>query len=420
MSILIKSATLVDSKSNLNFKKKDILIKDGVIIDIADTIDTNASQIFDFENLHVSKGWMDTSVSFGEPGYEERENISNGLLTAASSGFTSILLNPDCYPLVDTHSSVEFLKKKSLNSTTRIYPIANLTSDSNGKDLASLYDMKLAGAVAYGDYKKSIIDSSILKIALEYTKTFGGRVVSFCQDEFLSQNGVINESIVSTEKGLKGIPHISESINIYRDIEILSYTGGSIHIPYVNTKKGVDLIREAKKRNLDITASVSLAHIVFSDKDIDDYNTNLKILPPLRSEIDSNSLKEGLIDGTIDYLTSMHEPLNIDTKKVVFDHATPGSIGLESVFGLMCNNFTLEKTIDILTRNKSIFEVKEQEIKVGSHADLTLFNPDKSYEFSIDHILSTSKNCAFIGSKLKGIVYGSVSNGNFTLNKLWT
>ena len=420
MSILIKSATIVDSKSNLNFKKKDILIREGIIVDIADTIDTNASQIFDFENLHVSKGWMDTSVSFGEPGYEERENIDNGLLTAASSGFTSILLNPDCYPLVDNHSAVEFLKKKSLKSTTKIYPIANLTSNSDGKNLASLYDMKLAGAVAYGDYKKSITDSSILKISLEYTKTFGGRVISFCQDNFLSQNGVINESIVSTEKGLRGIPDISESINIYRDIEILNYTGGKIHIPYVNTKKGVELIREAKKKKLDITASASLAHIFLSDKDIDDYNTNLKIIPPLRSEMDSNSLKEGLIDGTIDYLTSMHEPLNIDAKKVVFDHAEPGSIGLESVFGLMCNNFTLEKTIDILTRNKSIFEIKNYEIKIGSHADLTLFNPDKTYEFAEDHILSTSKNCAFIGSKLKGIVYGSINNNNFTLNKLWT
>ena len=420
MSILIKSATIVDSKSNLNFKKKDILIREGIIVDIADTIDTKTDQIFDFKDLHVSRGWMDTSVSFGEPGYEERENIDNGLLTAASSGFTSILLNPDCYPLVDNHSAVEYLKKKSLKSTTKIYPIANLTSNSDGKNLASLYDMKLAGAVAYGDYKKSITDSSILKISLEYTKTFGGRVISFCQDNFLSQNGVINESIVSTEKGLRGIPDISESINIYRDIEILNYTGGKIHIPYVNTKKGVELIREAKKKKLDITASASLAHIFLSDKDIDDYNTNLKIIPPLRSEMDSNSLKEGLIDGTIDYLTSMHEPLNIDVKKVVFDHAEPGSIGLESVFGLMSNNFTLEKTIDILTRNKSIFEIKNYEIKIGSHADLTLFNPDKTYEFAEDHILSTSKNCAFIGSKLKGIVYGSINNNNSTLNKLWT
>ena len=420
MSILIKSATLVDSKSNLNFKQKDILVKDGVIVDIADSIDSKSKLILDFKNLHVSRGWMDTSVSFGEPGYEERESISNGLNTAASSGFTSILLNPDCNPLVDSHSAVEFLKKKSTNTTTKVYPVANLTSNSNGKDLASLYDMKLAGAVAYGDYKKPINDSSILKIALEYTKTFGGRVISFCQDEFLSQNGVINESIVSTELGLKGIPDISESINIYRDIQILNYTNGKLHIPYVNTKMGVELIRDAKKRNLDITASTSLAHLIFSDKDIKEFNTNLKINPPLRSEIDCKAVKEGLIDGTIDYLTSMHEPLDIDNKKVVFDIASPGSIGLESVFGNMCNNFTLEKTIDILTRHKSIFEIEDHPIEKGSPADLTLFNPDKSYEFSNKHILSTSKNCAYLGSKLKGIVYGSINNNNSTLNSLWT
>ena len=420
MSILIKSATLVDSKSNLNFKQKDILVKDGVIVDIADSIDSKSKLILDFKNLHVSRGWMDTSVSFGEPGYEERESISNGLNTAASSGFTSILLNPDCNPLVDSHSAVEFLKKKSTNTTTKVYPVANLTSNSNGKDLASLYDMKLAGAVAYGDYKKPINDSSILKIALEYTKTFGGRVISFCQDEFLSENGVINEGIVSTELGLKGIPDISESINIYRDIQILNYTNGKLHIPYVNTKMGVELIRDAKKRNLNITASTSLAHLIFSDKDIKEFNTNFKINPPLRSEIDCKAVKEGLIDGTIDYLTSMHEPLDIDNKKVVFDIASPGSIGLESVFGNMCNNFTLEKTIDILTRHKSIFEIEDHPIEKGCHADLTLFNPDKSYEFSNKHILSTSKNCAYLGSKLKGIVYGSINNNNSTLNSLWT
>ena len=420
MSILIKSAIIVDSKSNFNFKKKDILIKNGFIVDIADIIDAKSENKIILDNIHLSRGWMDTSVSFGEPGFEERETLSNGLLTAASSGFTSIILNPDCNPPLDNHSSVEFLKRKSLNTTTDIHPVANLTNNSNSSDLASLYDMKLAGAVGFGDYKRSITDSSILKIALEYTKSFGGRVITFCQDEFLSKKGVLNESIVSTELGLKGIPDISESINIYRDIEILSYTGGKIHIPYISTSKGVDLVREAKKKNLDITASVSLAHITFSEKDIPDFNTNFKIIPPIRTESDCNSLKEGLIDGTIDYLTSMHEPFDIDHKKVVFDDASPGSIGLESMFGLMCNQFTLEKTIDILTRNKMIFEIDDHPIEVGSKANLTLFNPDKNYQFSDKHILSSSKNCAFLGSKLKGVVYGSINGDKFTLNKLWT
>ena len=187
MSILLKGATIVDNKSNLNFKIKDILIKDGVIVDIADNIKTKSKNIIDLKNLHVSRGWMDTSVCFGEPGYEERETISNGLETAASSGFTSILLNPNCDPIIDNHSSIEFLKRKSIDTTTQIYPIGSLTNNSNGKDLAPLYDMKIAGAVAYGDYKQSINDSSLLKISLEYTKTIGGRIISFSQDEFLSE-----------------------------------------------------------------------------------------------------------------------------------------------------------------------------------------------------------------------------------------
>ncbi len=304
MSILLKGTTIVDNKSNLNFKIKDILIEDGVIVDIADNIKTKSNNIIDLKNLHVSRGWMDTSVSFGEPGYEERETISNGLETAASSGFTSIFLNPNCDPIIDNHSSIEFLKRKSIDTTTQIYPIGSLTNNSNGKDLAPLYDMKIAGAVAYGDYKQSINDSSLLKISLEYTKTFGGRIISFSQDKFLSENGVINEGIVSTQLGLKGVPPISESISIFRDIEILEYSNGKLHIPYVNTKKGVDLIRDAKKRNLDITSSVSLTHITLCDKDIIDFNTNLKLNPPLRDNSDIQALKEGIIDGTIDFVTS--------------------------------------------------------------------------------------------------------------------
>ena len=420
MSILLKNATIVDYKSNLDFKSKDILIDDGVIVDIADNIKTKASNSISLENLHVSRGWMDTSVCFGEPGFEERETILNGLETAASSGFTSILLNPNCDPPIDNHSSVEFLKRKSVSTTTQIYPIGSLTNNSSGNNIAPLYDMKLAGAVAFGDYKQSVNDSSLLKISLEYSKTFGGRIISFSQDDFLSENGVINEGIVSTQLGLKGVPSISESISIFRDIEILEYSNGKIHFPYVNTKKGVDLIRNAKKRELDITCSTSLAHLTLSDKDIIDFNTDLKLNPPLRRGSDIQALKEGLIDGTIDYVTSMHEPINDDYKKVVFDKALPGTIGLECVFGVLCNNFTLEKTIDILTRRKDVFNIENYPIKVGTQADLTLFNPEKNYVFSKDHILSSSKNCAFIDKDLKGIVYGSISNNKVTLNKLWT
>ena len=420
MSILLKNATIVDGKSNLNFKTKDILINEGDIVDIADTINTKASQTIKLKNLHVSRGWMDTSVCFGEPGFEERETILNGLETAASSGFTSILLNPNCDPVIDNRSSIEFLKRRSAETTTEIYPIGSLTNNSKGEDLASLYDMKLAGAVAFGDYKQTVKDTSLLKISLEYSKTFGARIISFSQDDFLSENGVINEGIISTQLGLKGIPSISESISIYRDLEILEYSNGKIHFPFVNTKRGVELIRNAKKRNLDITCSTSLAHITLSDEDIIDFNTDFKLIPPLRSSSDIQALKQGIIDGTIDYVTSMHEPINDDFKKVVFDHALSGSISLECVFGILCNNFTLEKSIDILTRRKDIFNIEDFPIEIGSKANLTIFNPESNYVFSKKHILSSSKNCAFIGLNLKGIVYGAINNSKATLNRLWT
>ena len=420
MKLLIKSATLVDITSDLNFKVKDILIEDGFITDISDKIDSKAYKIIKFKNLHVSEGWLDTSVSFGEPGYEERENIENGLKTASSSGFTSLLLNPNTQPLTDSHSSVSHIIKKSLNHTSTVYPIGNLTLNAEGNELAPLYDMKLAGAIAYGDHKKPIKDSSLMKIALEYSKSFEGLVISYPNDESLSYNGVMNEGLTSTSLGLKGIPNVSESIQIFRDLQILEYTGGKLHIPYVTTEKSVNLIKDAKKRNLNVSSSVSLAHLILNDNDLSDYNTNLKLSPPLRSKKDSDVLKEALLDGTIDYVTSMHEPIDIDNKKVEFDNALSGSIGLECMFGVLSNIFTLDKTIDILTRRKNNLSINQNKIKVGSKAELTLFDPDSTYTFKEDHILSTSKNCAFIGQKMTGKVYGVVNNNNLFENKIWT
>ena len=419
MKLLIKSATLVDKTSDLNFKAKDILIEDGFITDISDKIESKADKIIKHKNLHVSEGWLDTSVSFGEPGYEERENIQNGLNTASSSGFTSLLLNPNTEPLIDSHSSVSHLIKKSKNHTSTLYPIGNLTLRSQGKKLAPLYDMKLAGAIAYGDHKKAINDSSLLKIALEYSKGFGGIVISYPNDDSLSSKGVMNEGIVSTSLGLKGMPNISESIQIYRDLEILEYTGGKLHIPYVSTGKSISMIKDAKKKGLNITSSVSLAHLVLNDTDLSEYNTNLKLSPPLRSKKDSDLLKDALLDGTIDYVTSMHEPIDIDNKKVEFDNALPGSIGLECMFGSLLNIFPLDKAIDILTRGKEKLSIIHNEIKIGSKAEITLFDPDFTYTFKEDHILSTSKNCAFIGQKMTGKVFGVINNNNLFENRLW-
>ena len=420
MKLLIKSATLVDSTSDLNFKVKDILIEDGFITDISDKIDSKSDKIIKLKNLHVSEGWMDTSVSFGEPGYEERENIENGLNTASSSGFTSLLLNPNTKPLADSHSSVSHIIKKSKNHTTKLYPIGNLTLNGEGDKLAPLYDMKLAGAIAYGDHKKAVKDSSLMKIALEYSKSFEGIVISYPNDESLSSNGVMNEGLTSTSLGLRGIPNVSESIQVFRDLQILEYTGGKLHIPYITTEKSVNLIKDAKKRNLNISSSVSLAHLILNDNDLSDYNTNLKLSPPLRSKNDSDVLKKALLDGTIDYVTSMHEPIDIDNKKVEFDNALSGSIGLECMFGVLSNIFPLDKTIDILTRRKNNLSISQNKIQVGSKAELTLFDPDSTYTFKEDHILSTSKNCAFIGKKMTGKVYGVVNNNNLFENKIWT
>ena len=262
MNILIKSAVILDKKSTFHNKTVDILIEKGIISNIDFNINNpkNFNEI-NLPNLHVSRGWFDSSVSFGEPGYEERETIKHGLDVAAKSGFTGIALEPNSFPITDNKTQVDYIKSKSINSNVDIFPIGALTKTSNGEELAEMFDMKNAGAICFGDYKKSIQNSNLLKLALQYASDFNAMVLSFPQNNALSFNGVINEHLTSTSIGLKGIPSISEEIQIMRDISILEYSGGKLHIPTISTSKSVDLIREAKRKKLNISCSVAIHNL---------------------------------------------------------------------------------------------------------------------------------------------------------------
>jgi dihydroorotase len=356
-------------------------------------------------------------VSFGEPGYENRETIKNGLDVAAKSGFTAIALEPNTYPVIDNKSQIEYIKTKSINSSVDIYPIGALTKNSDSKELAEIFDMKNAGAICFGDYKKSIQNSNLLKLALQYTSDFDAIVLSFPQNKDLSLNGVINEDITSTSLGLKGIPAISEEIQVMRDISILEYSGGKLHIPTISTSKSVDLIREAKRKKLNISCSVAIHNLFYEDNTLLGFNTNFKVLPPLRTKKDTKALIEGVKDGTIDLVTSDHYPLNIELKRVEFDNADFGTIGLESFFGALNKLFSTKMSINILTRGRSLFNVNETKIEIGESANLTLFNPIKEYTFTNKNIISKSKNSIFLNEKLKGTVYGIINNSKISLHK---
>lgn len=417
MTTLIKSATIIDASSKYHKQVKDILITEGIITEIADSIETkNTYQLVELENLHISCGWFDTSVSFGEPGYEERENIKNGLTVAAKSGFTAVAVNANANPIIDNKSAVEFLKNKANGFATNLYPIAALTQGSKGIEMAELYDMQQSGAIAFGDYTKPIADDNLMKVALLYAQNFNGLVLSFPKNKSIAGEGIANEGINSTKLGLKGIPALAEHIQIARDLFLLEYTGGKLHIPTISTQKSVALIKEAKEKGLQITCSVAAHHITLSDDELHEFDSNFKTNPPLRTIADTKAIQEAVKTGTIDIITADHNPIDVEHKKVEFGEAKDGTIGLESMFGAINNVLNLEDFIEnITTRPKEVFGITNHSISENSIADITLFNPDTTYTFTKEAILSTSKNSAFINKKLKGLAYGIFANNQLVL-----
>lgn len=410
MIIFLKSATLVcPTNKNLHLKKRDLLIKDGIIDKIGARLNPpSKAKIISLPNLHVSAGWFDSSVCFGEPGFEERETIAHGLEVAGKNGFTEIVLNPNTHPVPDSSGDIVFLKKAGENSVSQLYPLGALTVKSEGKELAEIYDMKKAGAVGFYDYKAAVHNGNLLKIALQYAQNFGGVVFSFPLERQITGKGVVSEGEVSTRLGLKGIPALAEEIQVARDLAILEYTGGSLHIPTISTAKSVSLIDAAKKNGLDVSASVAIHNLWFQDEAIEEFNSNFKVLPPLRTAADSRALIRGLKSGIIDFVTTDHSPMDIEEKRVEFDLAAYGSLGLEHGFGVLNSLFGSEKAVELLSRGRERFGLETPTIQEGSPANLTLFDPDKAYTVDTQHLLSTSKNSMYLNTSLKGEVYGII------------
>lgn len=418
MKLLLKSVTVIDAHSKIHKKKVDVFIKDGRIAKIGKNLTEKCDEEIKVKNLHISRGWFDSSVSFGEPGFEDRETIANGLETAGKSGFTDVVLNPYTNPVLDHSGSIGSVKAKAAGHPVNLYPAGALTIKSEGKDLAELYDMQEAGAVSFGDYKLPVQNPNLLKLALQYAKNFKAVVQSFPQENKIAGNGLVNEHIKSTSLGLKGIPNLSEELQVTRDLYLLEYTGGRLHIPTISTEKSVRLIKEAKKKGLDVSCSVAIHNLLLNDSELEDFNTNAKILPPLRTDKDRKALLKGLKDGTIDMVTSDHNPIDVEHKKVEFDNALFGSIGLESAFGALGSVMELEEIIQLLTTGKKRFNVPDFEIKEGENVNLSLFIPEISYQFSEADIYSASKNSIFLGKELKGKAWGIITEKGIIKNNI--
>ncbi|MGL2963551.1 dihydroorotase [Flavobacterium sp. RSB2_4_14] len=412
MNLIIRKATIIDAQSPFHNQTVDLKITNGIIEKIGTSIPKETThEEFQQEGLHVSQGWFDTSVSLGEPGFEDRETITNGLEVAAKSGFTGIALQPNSYPIIDNQSQIHFVKQKAANAVTDLYPIGALTKGSEGKDLAELFDMKNAGAVAFGDYGKSLSNANLLKIGLQYVQDFDGLVLVFCQDENIKGNGVANEGIVSTRLGLKGIPNLAEELIVARNLFLLEYTGGKIHIPTISTAKSVAMIKEAKSKGLQVTCSVSVHHLVLTDEKLDGFDTRYKVSPPLRTNEDRKALLQGVLDNTIDCITSDHNPIDIENKKMEFDLAKNGTIGLESAFSALMTVLPLEVIIDKLTSGKAILNIDSHSIKENNKASFSLFTTEDNWKFTKENILSKSKNSAFFEQEMKGGVIGIYNKG---------
>jgi dihydroorotase len=310
---------------------------------------------------------------------------------------------------------VNFVLNKANGFATEIFPIGALTKESEGKDMAELFDMKKAGAVAFGDYNKSLDNANLLKIALQYTQDFEGLVIAFAQDDKIKGNGVANEGIFSTRLGLKGIPNLAEELQIARNLFLLEYTGGKLHIPTLSTAKSVALIKAAKAKGLKVSCSVAVHHLVLTDAALEEFDTRYKVSPPLRTERDRLALIEGVLNGTIDMITSDHNPIDIEHKKMEFDNAKNGTIGMESAFGALMTVLPLETIIIQLNSGKSIFNIANNVIEVGAKASLTLFNTTEKSIFTSTSIGSKSKNSAFLGCEMKGKVYGIFNQGQLIL-----
>ena len=424
MNIIIKNTTIVDKRSKFNNSNVDILIIDGIITEIKKNLnlDKHSSKIkiVDFKNCHVSPGWFDFHVNFCDPGFENRDTIENGINSSVKGGFTGVQIMPNTEPNIDNKSIIEYINNKSSDCIVDIFTSANITKKANGEDLVEMYDILKSGCKSFTDDKKSISNSKVLNLALEYANDLNTLILHHPSDKELINHGVVNEGVLSTKLGLKGIPNISEFLTTYRDIEINNYSKGKIHLSYISTSESVKLIRKQKKSENNITCDVSIYNTFLDESKVDNFDTRFKLEPPLRTKKDIKEIIKGLNDSTIDIITSDHTPVDLENKKIEFDHADSGIIGLESFFGLLIKNLgehiDLETLIEKISVNpKQILKIDCPEIKVGEKANLTLFNPLKEWVFEETDIKSMSKNTPFINESLKGRPLAVYNNSKFKI-----
>lgn len=420
MELLIQNITLAAPGNAHSGKTVDILISNGIIKKISNggSLNLKSSNIFNGTGLFVSPGWFDLHVRFREPGEEHKEDIHSGIEAACQGGWTGVLCMPSTVPPVQSKAEVEFIINRAAGQLVDVIPSGTISRAMQGKDLSEMYDMFRAGARAFTDDKNPIMDSGLMIRALLYSLNSGGRIFSFPNDTTVSGKGQMHEGVTSTFNGLKGIPDVAEEIMIQRDLSLVGYTNAPVHFSTVSSKSAVELIRNAKKKGLKVSADVSAVHLFLDDSALSEFDTNLKVNPPLRTPEDRKALIEGLMDGTIDAVTSDHSPENPENKVKEFDLASFGMESLETTFGTFVSS--MGKNIDpefiaakFSDGPRRILGFDPIVIAEGEHANLTLYDKEREWIVERKHIRSRSLNNPFIGRTLRGMAVAVFNNGQF-------
>ncbi|MCC6727587.1 MAG: dihydroorotase [Saprospiraceae bacterium] len=416
MHLLIKNAILVWPGSQHDGKATDLLIKDGKIEAVGNGLASNAAQIFDATGCCISPAWLDLGTWVGDPGLEHREDFATVERAALAGGYAAIAVLPNTNPALHSKSEVQYVRSKSALSMVDFLPIGAVSHDCAGKDITEIYDMQSAGAVAFSDGKKSVQDSGLMLRALQYVSPFGGVILNRPHDRSLAPSGQMHEGTMSTSLGMKGVPALAEELMLRRDIYLAEYTGSRLHALNISTAGAVELVREAKARGLQVTASVAAMNLACDDHLLSEFDPNFKVMPPIRELADMEALHAGLADGTIDCITSNHTPLDPEAKNLEFPFADFGAIGLETAFGLswmhLHNSLTISQFIEkIAIAPRKLLGLPVPKIGPGEAASLTIFNPNTEWTFSAKDIQSRSKNTPFVGWRMKGKVVGVINKG---------
>ncbi len=406
----------------------DIRIKDGIIHEIAQNLTSKPDEeLYDAAGAYVSGGWMDMHVHFREPGFEHKETIETGCRSAMFGGFTEVACMPNTKPAIHTRDVVEFIRNKSKNQLVDVHPIGCVTKERAGKSIAEMSDMKEGGAVAFSDDGDPVSSSQVMRVALEYSSMLGVPIINHEEDLDLSRPGHMHEGEVSTRLGLDGTPGIAEDIMIARDILLAGFTGGHIHVAHISTRKGVDLVRKAKAEGIHITTEVCTHHFDLTDEEVErrNFDTRVKMHPPLRTQDDVDAMIEGLKDGTIEVICTDHAPHSIEEKEVEFIYAPNGIIGLETAWSICVKrllepgHLSLQELLEKLVVNpRKILNLEIPAIKKGNKANLTLFNSEEEWVYTAAEVRSKSKNSPYIDENLTGRAIAVYNKNRFSVNKL--